>query len=126
MYPRDLPVLASATPVSIATPTLPQDLTSPGLSLPQWVSILWAYRKQTLMIASAVILTAALALALWPRTYTATSTLMVNYEVNDPLAGHEFTVGMLGSYIATQLALMQSPEVLLPVMDKYKLTQKKD
>jgi uncharacterized protein involved in exopolysaccharide biosynthesis len=52
--------------------------------------------------------------------------MMVNYEVNDPLAGKEFPIGMLGSYTATQIELMQSPEVLIPVISKLGLTHNKD
>ncbi len=53
-------------------------------------------------------------------------TLMVNYEVNDPLNGKELPVGQVGSYIATQIELMQTPEVLLAVVDRLKLTLNKE
>ena len=65
-------------------------------------------------------------MTLWPRTYTAMVTLMVNYEVNDPLNGKELPVGQVGSYIATQVELMQTPEVLLAVVDRLRLTENKD
>ena len=67
-----------------------------------------------------------LALAIWPRTYAATVALMVNYEVNDPSNGKELPVGQVASYIATQVDLMQTPEVLLAVVDRLNLTQKPD
>ncbi|MEO7199520.1 MAG: hypothetical protein ABIY56_04815 [Dokdonella sp.] len=96
------------------------------MSLPQWISILWAYRKQSLIIASSIIAVAAIACALWPRTYSATATLIVDYDVNDPSAGKDFPVMLLGSYIATQIELAQTPEVLLPVIARLRLVEKKD
>jgi uncharacterized protein involved in exopolysaccharide biosynthesis len=51
---------------------------------------------------------------------------MVNYEVNDPLNGKEFPIGLLGSYMATQTELMRNPEVLLAVVDRLDLTRRKD
>ena len=40
--------------------------------------------------------------------------------------GKELPVGQVSSYIATQLELMQTPEVLLAVVDRLKLTRNKD
>jgi len=126
MYPRDLPILAAASPVSVAMPVLSQAYAQPGMSLPQIASILWAYRKQTLLIFCGVVLTAGVACALWPRTYEATAVLMVDFEVNDPLAGREFPTGLLGSYMATQVELARGSEVLLPVIDRLKLAEDED
>jgi uncharacterized protein involved in exopolysaccharide biosynthesis len=121
MYPRDLPALTTATPLSLQPPFL-SHFAQPGLSLAQIGAILWAYRKQSLMIIAAVMLAAGVACVLWPRTYEATATLMVDFEVNDPLAGREFPSGLVGSYMATQVELARSPEVLLPVIDRLQLT----
>ena len=126
MYPRNLPVLTTATQMSQASPMMAQDDAHPGMSLTQLISILWAYRKLSFLIAAGIILTAAVICAFWPRTYEATATLMVNFEVNDPLAGREFPVGLLGSYMATQVELASGSEVLLTVIDRLQLTQKKD
>ncbi|MGA2552071.1 MAG: hypothetical protein ABSF50_18140 [Burkholderiaceae bacterium] len=52
--------------------------------------------------------------------------MMVNYEVNDPLNGKQLPVGQLESYIATQMELMQTSEVLLAVVDALSLTQNGD
>jgi uncharacterized protein involved in exopolysaccharide biosynthesis len=63
-----------------------------------------------------------------PKTYTATATLIVNSQSNDPLAptqqlpnGDNF-----GNYVATQMELMTAPVVLLRVVDKLKLTNDPD
>lgn len=120
------PLIPREAPVSLVTPVIPLNFVYPGLSLAQIFSIVWAYRRLTTLIVLVVLSLTALGLALWPRTYTAMVTLMVNYEVNDPLNGKELPVGQLGSYIATQVELMQTPEVLLAVVDRLKLTQNRD
>jgi uncharacterized protein involved in exopolysaccharide biosynthesis len=93
------------------------DHVSTGQSIAQWLVILRAYRAVIVAIVAAVLALTALALVLWPRTYTATASIMVNYEVNDPLNGKDLPVGQVGSFIATQVELMQTPELLLTVVD---------
>jgi succinoglycan biosynthesis transport protein ExoP len=122
----DLPVVFRETPMSVVTPLIPLNFVYPGLSLTQLLSIVWAHRKMSILIMLLVLSLAALVMSLWPRTYTATVTLMVNYEVNDPLNGKELPIGQVGSYIATQIELMQTPEVLLAVVDRLNLTRNED
>lgn len=112
--------------MSVAPPLVPLAYVHPGVSMPQLFSILWAYRKLSFLIILLVLSITAVAMALWPRTYTATVALMVNYEVNDPLNGKELPIGQVGSYIATQVELMQTPEVLLAVVDRLKLAERAD
>ncbi|MHB8729936.1 MAG: Wzz/FepE/Etk N-terminal domain-containing protein, partial [Sulfuricaulis sp.] len=122
----NLPLISRESPVSVITPVIPLNFVYPGLSLAQILSIIRAYRKPGLLIIFVVLSLTALVVTLWPRTYMATVTLMVNYEVNDPLNGKELPVGQVGSYIATQIELMQTPEVLLAVVDRLRLTQNKN
>ncbi|HUR40012.1 MAG TPA: GNVR domain-containing protein [Verrucomicrobiae bacterium] len=126
MYPRDLPVLTSATPLSLHAPYGREQHAHPGLSLAQLFAILWAWRRLTLTIMALVVVVAAIGVALWPRTWEATATLMVDFEINDPLGGREFPVGLLGSYMSTQVELARGSEVLLKVIDKLKLTEQED
>jgi polysaccharide biosynthesis transport protein len=112
--------------ISVVSPLIPLNFVYPGLSLAQIVSIIRAYRMLSLLILLVVLSITGLIMTVWPRTYTAMVTLMVNYEVNDPLNGKELPVGQVGSYIATQVELMQTPEVLLAVVDRLKLTENKD
>jgi succinoglycan biosynthesis transport protein ExoP len=127
---RNLPVLAVARPMPAAvTPgyetALPQAFASPGLSILQILSILRAYRLPTLIIVVTIsVLTAGL-LKLMPKTYTATTTMMVNPEGNDPLASNPGMATPTFNYMSTESQLMLSPEVLLPVIDKLNLTQDK-
>ncbi|WP_295683983.1 hypothetical protein [uncultured Nevskia sp.] len=120
MPPDDLPAFAAASSLtpSQARPLMPRDFSHPGLSLNQLAVIFWAYRRLSLAIAAGVVLSVGLICAIWPRTYEATAALMVNFEVNDPLAGREFPVGLLGSYMATQVELARGSEVLLLVIDR--------
>ncbi len=122
----DLPVVFRATPLPTGTPVVPLNFVNPGLSLSQVLSIVWAYRKLTILIVLVVLSLTALVMAMLPRTYTAMVTLMVNYEVNDPLNGKELPVRQISSYIATQVELMQTPELLLTVVDRLDLTQNKN
>lgn len=126
MTHRDLPVLV-AEPVEPNGPAvIPLNFVHPGLSLAQIISILRAYRGLILFIMFSVFAAAVAVMAVWPRTYTATVSLMVNYEVNDPQNGKELPIGLLGSYVSTQVDLMQNPEVLLAVVDRLQLTRHKD
>ncbi len=67
-----------------------------------------------------------MAIKFLPKTYTATATLIVNSEVKDPLAGRDFPVEMITSYVSTQIELMTSPIVLLPVVQQLDLMQDKN
>ena len=122
----NFPQVYRESPVSVVTPVIPLNFVYPGLSLAQILSIVWAHRMLSILIMLLGLSLTALVMAVWPRTYTATVTLMVNYEVNDPLNGKELPVGQVGSYIATQVELMQTPAVLLAVVDRLKLAQNKD
>jgi succinoglycan biosynthesis transport protein ExoP len=119
------------TAITVALPEpnlaiIPEQVSPQGMSVAQFSAILLAYWKQIALITIAVIFLGAVAIKLLPKTYTATSTLIVNSDVKDPLAGRDFPVEMITSYVSTQIELMTSPIVLLPVIDKLKLTQDKD
>lgn len=120
------PTISREFPVSSAAPIIPLNFVYPTLSLPQILSIVRAYWRLSAVIVCAVVAITGAAIALWPRTYTASVTLMVNYAVNDPLNGKELPLGQLGTYIATQIELMQTPEDLLAVVDQLNLTANPD
>jgi polysaccharide biosynthesis transport protein len=137
---RNPPTLLSAAPASMAaiTPTsIAADLISeggtgeaspPGLSVGQVLSILWAYRFVSAIIACTVLALGVVVTKFLPRTYAATATLMVNNNISDPLAGKttDERVPVAVGFIPTEMQLMQSPEVLLGVVDKLNLTQQKE
>ncbi len=124
---RDLSVIAHPTAtVPLTLAAIPEPYSTPGLTLRQIWAILWAYRKVTIGITAGVSLLTLLVLLIVPRTYEATATLMVDYEVNDPLNSKEFPVGLLGSYMATQVELLRNQEVQLAVVDRLRLTENED
>jgi uncharacterized protein involved in exopolysaccharide biosynthesis len=125
MASRGLPALPASSPASLAAPMVPQAYVNPGLSVPQVLSILRAYRKQTALIALLAMFLTGVISKVTPKIYTATATLMVNYQPNYQMAANEVLGGLPVSYMATQIELMQSAEVLLPVIDRLKLTENK-
>ncbi len=126
---RNLPVLAVANPVTMAVShaqPAQQESESPGLSALQIFSIVRAYAWQTLVIVGVIsVLTAGL-IKMMPKTYTATATLMVSPEGNDPLATNQANATPLFNYMSTESQLMLSAEVLLPLIDKLNLAQDKN
>jgi polysaccharide biosynthesis transport protein len=105
---------------------IPDQVSHPGLSVSQISAILLAYWKQIAVLSIALIVIAAIAIRLLPKTYTATATLIVNSDVKDPLAGRDFPVEMINSYVSTQIELMTSPIVLQPVIKRLDLTEDKN
>lgn len=126
-----MPVLAVAAPAApeyrqAAGPEIPHQYANPGLSLSQILSIVYAYRSRALMIAAIVIVLSAGFAKILPKTYSATATLMVSAQQRDPLEGSQLEQQPLGTFVATEIQLMQSAEVLLPVIDQLKLTEDKN
>jgi uncharacterized protein involved in exopolysaccharide biosynthesis len=126
------PPLLTAGPTSIAAELVSEmgsgESSPPGLSIAQVVSILWAYRFVSAIIACSVLALGVVVTKFLPKTYAATATLMVNNNISDPLAGK--TADERGpvavGFIPTEIQLMESPEVLLSVVDKLNLTQQKE
>lgn len=117
-YETELPPQA-ALPYAFEETEEPE---SSGLSLAQLRCMLAAHPRASMIIAAVVVLLTVVLLAVLPRTYTATTMLMVNYQVNDPVNGRELPIGQLSSYIATQSELMHTHDVLLEVVKRLNLT----
>ncbi len=124
MIDRRLPSLVvAAAPDTGADYSIAEPHTSPGMSPTQILAILMAYRKTSLIIILTCLVLAAAIVKLWPKSYTATATLIINGDNKDPLAGKEFDEGLINSYVATQIEMMLSPIVLMPVVDTLHLTE---
>jgi succinoglycan biosynthesis transport protein ExoP len=119
----------AATPVAEADlqmgPDFQQQESGPGMSMQQVVSIVKAYRKHAAIIAAIVVICTAVFAKILPKTYTATTTLMVTTDQRDPMAAIQTQQEPIGPYMATEIQLMQSPSVLLAVIDQLKLTEDK-
>lgn len=120
------PVVYRESPSSVISPVVPLNFVYPGLSLRQLFSIIWANKLRSILIMVLVLTIAVLVIMRLPKTYTATATLMVNYEVSDPLNARQLPIGQVRSYIATQIELMRTQEVLLTVVDRLNLTADED
>jgi len=119
-----MPVAGSSQrPPPSEMPMVPQEFAHPGLSLAQIVAIVWACRKQFAIIAASVLAVTIVYAKILPKTYSATATLMVRYEVNE--GGKQYAINALGSWVSTQIDLMQSSEVLRPVIEKLDLSHDK-
>ena len=128
--PRNSPVLSVAAVPLSRDPAPPQAIplqyASPGLTMAQISSIVRAYRVHAAIIAAIIVLVFAVSIKLLPKTYSATATLMVNYEVSNPLGGMQAPEKGIYNYMSTEVQLMLSSEVLLPVIEQLNLTQSKD
>lgn len=107
-------------PVDAPEPFDVQNSETPGISLAQLFSILRAHLRLASVIIVSIIAITALVTKLLPKFYDATATLIVSYQVST--GGQEVPAWLLGTYIATQIELMRSAEVLLPVVDQLDLT----
>jgi polysaccharide biosynthesis transport protein len=120
---RQLPYIAPPLP----QPEAPeQDAQPAGMSLVQVLAIGRAHWRISLVIWLSVSCIAAIGIKLLPKTFVATATLILDTGAKDPLAGQEFPVATLASYVATQTELIQSPEVLLAVVKRLNLTSDKE
>jgi succinoglycan biosynthesis transport protein ExoP len=121
---------SSSTALTLALPepnlaTIPEQAPEQGMSVVQFFAILLAYWKQIAAITIVAACLAAAAIKSLPKTYTATATLIVNSDVKDPLAGRDFPVEMINNYVSTQIELMTSPIVLVPVLHQLNLMSDK-
>ncbi len=95
--------------------------------MPQVFTIVRAYWRQTLIIVVAFSCVMGLIIKIMPKTYVATTTMMVNPDGNDVLGNTaQASQTPLFNYMSTEAQLMMSPEVLLPVIDKLNLTHNAD
>ena len=93
------------------------------MNLSQLLLILRARKKIVLL---ALLITVALALGVslvLPKTYKATSTLLMNYKGIDPLTGVTLPGQLLPGYMATQVDIIGSKNVALRVVDQLELAR---
>jgi len=123
----NLPVLsAGGGPIDVQHSFVADEETRAGLSPNQILAIVWAYRKVTMAIFLSAAVLSAVGIKMLPKTYAATATLMMNTDIRDPLAGKDISGSLQAGYLATEMQLMTSPEVLLPVIETLNLTANKD
>ena len=120
------PLSVVGEPMELADiPALPQQFAQPGLSFQQIFAVVAAYWKHSAAIIIAIVAVGFVVIKQLPKSYDATATLMFDYQVNDPLGGKEFPLALLSSYMSTQMELMRSPDVLIPVIEQLELGKNK-
>ncbi|MBB3222344.1 chain length determinant protein EpsF [Pseudoduganella umbonata] len=93
------------------------------MKLQQVLYILRA-RLRTILISLFVIVAASVAINLMlPKTYEASTTLIVNYKGMDPVSGMVMPTALMAGYMATQVEIIQSKAVARGVVDAMKLTE---
>lgn len=93
------------------------------MNVQQFFLILWAHRW---VVLGAPLLTALVATGvslLLPKTYTATTSLVLEAKGVDPVTGQSVAAQLMPSYIATQTDIIQSRNVAGKVVDMFKLSE---
>jgi succinoglycan biosynthesis transport protein ExoP len=87
------------------------------MTLPQLLTILRArYRIILMTLLICVVATAAISL-LMPKTYKASTTLLLNYKGTDPVSGAVLPAQLVAGYMATQMDIVTSRGVALKTVD---------
>lgn len=85
--------------------------------------ILRARRRIVLSTFFVVVLATVVVSLLLPKSYTATSSVVLNFKGVDPLTGMTMPGQLLPGYMATQVDIISSKNVALRVVDQLKLAQ---
>lgn len=96
------------------------------MNFSQFLLILRARRKIVLLTLLATVLVTVVVSALLPKTYKATSTVLLNYKGIDPVTGMAAPGQLMPGYVATQIDIITSKNVALRVVDQLKLAHNTD
>jgi chain length determinant protein EpsF len=93
------------------------------MNFTQFLLILRARKKIILQTLIAVVLVTVVVSLLLPKTYKATSSVVLNYKGVDPVTGLAMPGQLMPGYMATQIDIISSKNVALRVIDELKLAQ---
>lgn len=93
------------------------------MTFSQLLLVLRARRKIILYTLLSMMAVAAILSLVLPKTYKATTTLVLNYTGIDPVTGIAFPGQMVPSYVATQVGIIHSKGVALKVVKELKLAE---
>ena len=79
----------------------------------QFLAILRARYKMALGVFAGIVLVALVASLLWPKSYTAAASVVIDSSKPDPLAAVLYAGGVNPSLVATQIDVIQSDPSLL-------------
>jgi chain length determinant protein EpsF len=91
------------------------------MNLGQLLLILRARRAIVVGVLLATMLTTLVVTLLMPKSYEATTTLVMNFKGADPVSGMMMPAQMIPGYMATQIDIIQSKNVAMAVVDALKL-----
>lgn len=95
------------------------------MNFQQLFLILRARYKIVLLSIFLTILAAVAATVMLPKTYKATSALLLNYKGVDPVSGLSLPAQLMPGYTATQVDIISSPSVALKVVEALHLVDEK-
>lgn len=88
------------------------------MNFSQFVLILWA-RKWIVAVTLAIVVLATIAVSLsMPKTYSASTSMVINSKGTDPVTGISLPAALMPGYMATQVDIINSRGVALKVIDK--------
>lgn len=93
------------------------------MSLNQLIKILFARRVMIVLVFGLTVMAVAVLTMLQPKTYQASSTLIINYKGADPVTGNSMSPQLSSSYMATQVDVISSKNVALKVVEQLQLDE---
>lgn len=93
------------------------------MNLLQLLLILKARYKVIMITFLITVITAVVVTSMLPKSYTATTSLLLNYKGLDPVTGVMLPSQLMPGYMATQVDIIQSRNIALKVVDGLNLTE---
>lgn len=93
------------------------------MDLLQFLLILKARYKIILVTCFITVFTATVITLFLPKSYSATTSLLLNYKGMDPVTGMVFPAQLMPGYMATQSEIIKSRNIALKVVDQLGLTR---
>jgi len=89
----------------------------------QFLLIIKAQFRIVLVTLCLTVLTAVVVSLILPKSYTATTSLVLNYAGKDPVTGLSVPAQLIPTYILTQTEIITSRDVAMRVVDKLKVVE---
>jgi len=89
----------------------------------QFLAILRARYKVALGVFAVIVLGALVVSLVWPKSYTAAASVVIDSSKPDPLSAVLYSGGLNPSLVATQIDVIQSDRVAFKVVRNLKLTR---
>lgn len=91
------------------------------MNFSQFLLVLRARKKVILVTMFSVVAVILVASLLWPNSYKATASVVLNYKGIDPVTGMTMPGQLLPGYVSTQIDIIGSKKVALGVVDSLKM-----